>query len=332
MSEKEEVVLRPHLVHQVSTTKEEIPYGVNLIEAPAFWEESEYGKNAVIAILDTGISRNHPDLKSQIIGGYNFTTDHNKDTKNFEDNNGHGSHVAGTIAAAMQKELAGVVGVAPQAKLLILKVLTGEGSGQYDWIIRAIRYAADWKGPNGETVSVMNMSLGGPQDIPELHDAVKYAVNDKNIPIVVAAGNEGDDDMETSEYDFPASYNEVISVGAINSEKKLAAFSNTNEQVDLVAPGVDIQSTYLGNQYALLSGTSMAAPHVAGALALLKISSEKAFKRVITESELYAQLIKRTVPLAYSNQAVGNGLVQLKYMDKYRELINYIEWNFARGN
>ncbi|WP_455920505.1 S8 family peptidase [Priestia megaterium] len=326
MSCNNEIELRPFLVHQVSAEKNEIPDGVQMIEAPEFWKESDQGKGTVVAILDTGISRNHPDLKDQIIGGKNFTSDYKGDKDNFEDNNGHGSHVAGTIAAILNN--GGVVGVAPSTKLLILKVLTGEGSGNYDWIIDAIKYAADWKGPNGETVSVMNMSLGGPQDVKELHEAIKYAVNEKNIPIVCAAGNEGDDDLTTYEYDYPASYNEVISVGAVDTDYHIAPFTNVNEEVDLVAPGVDIQSTYLGSQYAKLSGTSMASPHVTGALALVKVMGEREFGRKLTEAELYAQLIKRTVPLEYTRQAVGNGLVQLKYMDKYRELVKFIQANF----
>jgi major intracellular serine protease len=327
---KEEVTLRPFRVHQVSTTIEEIPYGVQLIEAPSFWKESDEGKSSVVAILDTGISTKHPDLKDQIIGGKNFTSDYGGSPIKYEDNNGHGTHVAGTIAAKLGNNV-GVVGVAPQTKLLILKVLTGEGSGDYDWIIKAIHYACDWTGPNGEKVSVINMSLGGPQNVPELHKAVKRAVNECDIPIVCAAGNEGDDDFETFEYDYPASYNEVISVGAIDQDKRMAPFSNVNEEVDCVAPGVDIMSTYLGSQYAKLSGTSMAAPHIAGALALIKVMSDREFGRKMTESELYAQLIKRTVPLEYSTRAIGNGLVQLKYMDKYRELINFIEVNFSGG-
>lgn len=325
---KFEVRLLPFEVKLTSTAAEtEIPEGVKLIEAPEFWSESDDGKSAVIAILDTGIARNHPDLKDQIIGGKNFTDDYGGDDSNFEDNNGHGTHVAGTIAA--KRDSKGVIGVAPSAKLLILKVLGGDGSGDYKWISDAIRYAADWKGANGETVSVMNMSLGGPADVPSLREAVKYAVNEKNIPIVCAAGNAGDNNLETFEYDYPANYNEVISVGAIDINKRIAPFTNVNKEIDLVAPGVNILSTYLNNQYARLSGTSMASPHVAGALALIKVQAERVFNRDLTEAELYAQLVKRTVPLEYSAVAVGNGLVQLHYMDKYRSLINFITTNFS---
>lgn len=325
---KLEMKLLPFNVEMSSTYAEsEIPAGVKLIEAPDFWSESDEGKGSVVAILDTGVARNHPDLKDQIIGGKNFTDDYNGDDNNFEDNNGHGTHVAGIIAG--KRNSSGVVGVAPGSKLLILKVLGGDGSGDYDWIINAINYAAEWTGPNKEKVSVMNMSLGGPTNLPALHEAVKKAVNEKNIPIVCAAGNAGDNNLETFEYDYPASYNEVISVGAVDVNKRIAPFTNVNEEVDVVAPGVAVSSTYLNNQYAKLSGTSMAAPHVAGALALLKVQSERVFNRKVTESELYAQLIKRTVPLEYSAVAVGNGLVQLHYMDKYRSLINFITTNFG---
>ncbi|WP_018933802.1 S8 family peptidase [Gracilibacillus lacisalsi] len=310
---QKKVHLIPYTIQSIEDSKNETPEGIQLVQAPAIWEKSNEGEGIVIAVIDTGIESDHPDLKERIIGGRNFTSDYNGDQDNYEDNNGHGTHVSGTIAASLDGE--GVVGVAPKAKLLSLKALTGEGSGEYDWIIDAINYAVEWRGPNNERARVICMSLGGPNDVDEMHEAIQHAVN-QDVSVVVAAGNEGDGDEETPEYAYPAAYTEVICVGAVDMELQLAPFSNTNKEVDLVAPGVDVLSTYIDNKFAKLSGTSMAAPHVAGALALLINLSEKEFDRSLVEPEIYAQLIRRTLPLDYQKSAEGNGFLLLNLVDQ----------------
>ncbi len=159
------------------------------------------------------------------------------------------------------------------------------------WIIDAINYAIS------KNVDIISMSLGGPKDTKELHDAVINAVS-KNILVVCAAGNRGDNgNSATDEFDYPGSYDEVVAVGAIDKNKSIARFSNSNKFVDLVAPGVGILSTYKNKSYATLSGTSMATPHVSGALALLIEWANNEFERKLTETEYYSQLIKCTVPL-----------------------------------
>ena len=158
------------------------------------------------------------------------------------------------------------------------------------------------------------MSLGGPVDVPELHEAIKQAVAN-NILVVCAAGNEGDGDDSTNEFAYPGYYNEVISVGAINHKRNPSKFSNSHNEIDVVAPGEEILSTYLNGKYAKLSGTSMAAPHVSGALALLKNQVNNSYERQLSEPELYAQLIKRTVPLGFSPKLEGSGLVYLTVLD-----------------
>ncbi|KKI92471.1 serine protease [Bacillus sp. SA1-12] len=311
--------LVPYTINSIIEQTNETPKGVSLIQAPVIWEESNQGEDIVIAVIDTGVNIDHPDLKDQIIGGRNFTTDYNGDPDSFEDNNGHGTHVSGTIAASLNNN--GVVGVAPKAKLLCLKVLSEEGSGNYDWIIDAINYAVDWRGPQNQRVRVISMSLGGPEDVPELHKAIQNAVN-KNVSVVVAAGNEGDDREDTFEYSYPGSYNEVIQVGAVSNDLRLAPFTNMNTEVDLVAPGVEVVSTYLDHKYAALSGTSMATPHVAGAIALLINLTEKQFDRSLIESEIYAQLIRRTLPLGNRKSSEGNGFLLLNLVEKIYEIIN----------
>jgi major intracellular serine protease len=293
----------------------EVPKGVEMIQAPAVWEKST-GKGITIAILDTGCDLTHPELKDRIIGGRNFTNDDNGNIEIFRDYNGHGTHVAGTIAAS--RNVKGVVGVAPEANLLIIKVLDRNGSGQYDWIINGISYAIEQK------VDIISMSLGGPADVPELHEVIQKAVAN-NILVVCAAGNEGDGQDSTEELAYPGSYNEVISVGAINLERKISDFSNSNKEVDVVAPGENILSTYLKGRYAKLSGTSMATPHVAGALAIIKGLTNQTFERNLSEPEIYAQLIRRTIPLGNSPKLEGSGMVYLTAVEYLSNIFIYDE-------
>lgn len=323
MLETKDVRIIPFSVEAVAESADQIPAGVEMVEAPAAWAKNVKGDNVVVAVLDTGAEKEHPDLKDRIIGGRNFTTDGGPD--DIHDGNGHGTHVAGTIGASNQGQ--GVVGVAPNVKLLILKVLDSQGSGYFSWITDAIKYATNWKGPNGEQVRVISMSLGGPSAVPELQKAIQDAVN-KDICVVVAAGNEGDDSEDSFEYSYPANYNEVISVAACTHDGKLAPFSNTNQEVDVIAPGVDILSTWPGQKYSRISGTSMATPHVAGVLALLTQWGEAAFGRKLTEAEIYALMVKRTVELGYKKSSEGHGLIRLAYMEKVRELLSYIDKNF----
>lgn len=295
----------PYEVIVQMTETNEIPTGVELIQAPKIWDKTK-GKGITVAVLDTGCDSSHPDLQERIIGGRNFTDDDGSNPDIFLDYNGHGTHVAGTIAA--QKNDKGVVGVAPEANLLIIKVLNKKGSGQYEWIINGINYAIEQK------ADIISMSLGGPNDMPELHAAIKKAISN-NILVVCAAGNEGDGDDSTDEFAYPGCYNEVISVGAINLERRSSDFTNSHNEIDLVAPGEKILSTYLKGKYATLSGTSMAAPHASGALALIKSLVNYNFGRELSEPELYAQLIKRTIPLGFSSKLEGNGLVYLTVIE-----------------
>ncbi|RDI45624.1 S8 family peptidase [Falsibacillus pallidus] len=310
---KKYVKLVPNqLIEQLSEVNE-IPKGVELIKAPEIWGQAK-GTGIKVAVLDTGCDTSHPDLKDRIAGGRNFTEDDNGDPNSFMDYNGHGTHVCGTIAASMNGQ--GVVGVAPEAEILMLKVLGKDGSGQYEWITNAIQYAIDQK------VDIISMSLGGPSDEKELHDVIKKAVLENGILVVCAAGNEGDGRSETDEFGYPGGYNEVISVGSVNLERGSSDFSNSNNEVDVVAPGEKITSTFLGGKYATFSGTSMATPHVAGSLALLKELTQKTFERKLTEPELYAQLVKRTVPLGYSPKEEGNGLVYLTLVEEMKKIYN----------
>lgn len=283
------------------TNKEDyIPEGMSMINAPFMWNQNITGKNVKIAIIDTGCDLTHKDLKSNIIGGRNFTTEDNKNINIYQDYNGHGTHVCGIVAA--NKNNRGIVGVAPDAELIILKALDKNGSGTLQGIINAINYAVSLK------VDIISMSLGTSSNVPNLRQAIAQAVNN-NILVVCAAGNEGDNNSDTDEFSYPGAYNEVISVGAIDFKKTAARFTDSNKEVDLVAPGVNIVSTYLNDSYAILSGTSMATPYVTGALALLIEWSTKEFGRRLSEAELYGQLVKNTDTLTMARSFQGNGLL-----------------------
>ncbi|MCF6137351.1 S8 family peptidase [Pseudalkalibacillus berkeleyi] len=288
--------------------RREIPYGVHMINAKKMWDLGFKGKGVTVAVLDTGCQPDHPDLRGRIIGGRNFTADHGGDPSNYSDNHFHGTHVAGTIAANLNGF--GVAGVAPEAQLLILKVIHESGASSYDSLIRGIYYAINWRGPNRERVRVISMSLGGPVDDPRLHAAVKRAVS-KNILVVCAAGNLGDGQAYSFDRTYPGYYPEVVCVGAITEDRKPADFTNTNDEIDLVAPGVNITSTYLGSKYARSSGTSMATPHVSGAAALLIQGYEAKLKRRLSEREIYNLLMNNTERLEFDRLSVGRGLLDL---------------------
>lgn len=268
-------------------------YAKTKLGVNTFYKKGFTGKNTTIAIIDTGCDINHPILKKNIVGVRNFTNE--DDSKTVTDYNGHGTHVAGIIKS-----------VAKDANLLILKVLESDGDGDYDWIIKAINYAIDQK------VDIINMSLGGEIEDDDLYKAIKRAI-DNDILVVCAAGNEGDGNEDTKEESFPGAYNEVIEVGAIDKNKCMTDFSNSNKNVDIVSYGDDIISTLPDGKYGMMSGTSQATPYVSGALALIKEHSEYEFDRKLNESELYAQLIKHTKTLKNVGRTEqGNGYLYLK--------------------
>jgi major intracellular serine protease len=294
----------PYTIESVNNDQEN--WGLKSIKVNELWEQGITGKGSIVAVIDTGCDIHHESLSDNIIGGANFTNDYSSDFNNYQDNNGHGTHVAGIIAGNNQKFK---VGVAPTSKLLILKALSYSGGGSIISVTRALHYAATWRGVNDEKVDIVCLSLGTPKDDPILKEAIQYLVT-KNIAVVVASGNDGDGTIK-EEYRYPGYYNEVIQVGAIEKEMNPATYSNNNKEIDLVAPGSSIFSTFLDNNYRNLSGTSMATPFVAGALALLKQQGKQLLKRDLTEAELYAQLIKSTKLLGDYVAYSGNGVLDL---------------------
>ena len=158
--------------------------------------------------------------------------------------------------------------------------------------------------------------LGASRDGAHPHDAGGARNGGGPYADVVASGNEGDADENTLEYGYPALYNECITVSACDENKKLAYFSNNSRQVDVISAGVDVLSTYPESQYAVLSGTSMATPHVAGAIALIINLGEKYFGRTLTESEIYALMAQCCCSLGYKPTSEGHGIIDLTQMNK----------------
>lgn len=296
-------------VFKANEIQDNIPEGVKLIHAPKVWEDTK-GKDVVVATIDTEIDKTHPDLKDRIIDGKDFTG-----TGDYQDDQGHGTHVAGTILASLNNS--GVIGVAPSAKILALKALDAQGRGESSWINNALEYAIEWEGEDGEKVDIISMSLGGPDDEEE-HQLIKKAVQ-SNILVVCASGNNGDRNPDTDEVAYPGAYPEVVEIGAVDFNKNIANFSNTNKEVDLVAPGVDIISTYPGGDFAKMSGTSMATPHVSGSAALVKKLAEKELGRKPSEEELRKELYKYVEDLNVDRNAQGNGLVDLTAVRSQKE-------------
>jgi subtilisin len=229
---------------------EVLPWGINRIDAELVWPSGNTANPIKVGIIDTGISNKHPDLLANIKGGVNTINPF----KSWNDDNGHGSHVAG-IVAALDNDI-GVIGAGPQIDLYAIKVLGASGSGYLSDVIEGIEWAI------ANNMQVINMSLGAASDIQSFHDAVIAAKN-AGIVVVAAAGNSG------GAVSFPAAYPEVIAVSATDDKDLIASWSSRGPEVDLSAPGVNIYSTYKGTGYATLSGTSMAAPHVAGTAALV---------------------------------------------------------------
>lgn len=295
-----EYIKLPKLEKITVENPNEIPDSCRFHKVSSLWNKSKFGEGIRIAVIDTGADITHPDLQGQIESVRNFTTDDNSNPNIVTDYIGHGTHVSGIIGA--NQNGTGIMGIAPKSKLLILKALSKNG-GQYPWIVNAVNYAIEQK------VDIINMSLGGKYNDPNLHEAIKRAVNN-GILVVCAAGNDGDGNSDTIEKNYPACYPEVISVGAVSLSNNVCSFSVSNDEVDLVAYGDNVVSLANNGQYCRMSGTSMASPIVAGILALLIKSTEYDFKRRLSETEIYSQLIKLTIPLGYPKNVEGNGLVR----------------------
>ena len=285
--------------NELGKLAEKIPERINwagsILGIPDVWRLTQ-GEGAKVAILDTGVDTDHPDLTAAIIDTKDFTGD------GIEDANGHGTHCAGIVGARLNG--VGFVGVAPRSELLIGKVLANNGNGAYSWITEGIYWATEC-GAN-----IISMSLGGPSSDPELYKAIQYALF-HGVYVVCAAGNEGS--LYTNSIGYPGRYGGVITVASHDYNGNPSGFSSKGGEVDVMAPGSDIWSTYREGGYAELSGTSMATPFVAGLAALItaKHKSSGLNETPLENNEdLKNHLLRMATHPGYHDNQTGYGPLQ----------------------
>ncbi|MBP5427499.1 MAG: peptidase S8 [Clostridiales bacterium] len=247
---------QPNYVYSIRYTTSDpfltYEWGLDQINAHKVWDLNGTDNPPMIAVVDTGVNVQHLDLKSNIVKGYNIVDG----TTDVRDDCGHGTHIAG-IAAAVTNNSTGIAGVSGNSKILPVKVLDQEGNGYSSDIAAGIKWAAD----NG--AKIINLSLGGSNYDNYLKEAVEYAIK-KGCIVVAAAGNEG-----TYRPTYPAAFEGVIAVAAVDSKNQICNFSNFGRYIDIAAPGLDIYSTSKDGGYEYKSGTSMACAFVSGAIALV---------------------------------------------------------------
>jgi hypothetical protein len=292
------------------------------IDALEAWDITTGSRDVVIAVIDTGVDYTHPDLAANMwtnpgeIPGDGLDNDGNgfvddvygwdfaNNDSNPMDDNEHGTHVAGTIGA-VGGNARGVAGVNWQVSIMALKFLTGGGSGSTSDAVAAINYATRMRRDFGINIVATNNSWGGGGASTSLRQAIE-AGGAAGILFVAAAGNESNDNDASPSY--PASYTSeaVLSVAASDRSNRMAGFSNFGARsVDLAAPGVSIYSTTPGNRYASFSGTSMAAPHVAGVVGLLAAADPTA-----SAADIRAAILNTTTPVAaFAGRTATGGLL-----------------------
>lgn len=264
--------------------------GIQLSNIQVLHEQGYNGKGQRVCIIDTG-SHSHSFIVNNIVAGKNFTNEGT--SEDYTDKNNHGSFCIGEV-----------IQIAPECEVVVAKALNSKGEGDMKSIINAFKYALE------QNVHVISMSLGSTKSDEELHELVKEA-NTRGILVVTSAGNDGDENANTDEYGYPASYQECVNVGAVNQDLSIARYSNSNEWVDIVAVGTDIVSVYFDNKWCKSSGTSMSAPIVTGTSLLLREKFINKYGRIPSEEELYARLIKHTKDLGISSKLQGEGFLYI---------------------
>lgn len=254
---------------------EQVDWGLSLLGVPDLWKSTQ-GRGIKVAVLDTGCESSHPDLAGAVVDARNFTRHGPRDVQ------GHGTHVAGTIAA--RKNDRGVVGVAPECELLIGKVLGDDGNGDSASVARGIEWAVE------QGASIISMSLGSAQNSADIAAAVQAAVA-RGCFVICAAGNEG---PGLNTVNYPARLPETIAVAAVDRYGRVADYSSRGPQVDIAAPGSDVLSTWPGGSYSRISGTSMATPFVSGVVALLLAASRGPGSQPISGVDELRKLLAET--------------------------------------
>lgn len=295
--------LFPYEVQDVAP-QQEIPWNASLVNAPSFWQKTR-GNGAIVAVVDTGIDVGHPEFERRILRTQNFTREGG--AYDATDKLGHGTHVAGIIAGK-------TCGIAPEAKIIACKVF-GESNGfQFQ---DAFRFLVKWNEEQGEEnrIAAVNCSWGGPYD-SIIHYLIRK-LNSQGTVVVASAGNAGDGDPTTEEiFNWPGFLYEPVTVGAVNKDATAAKYSSSYDGIDLGAPGTEVYSAWPGGGYKLLSGTSMAAPHVTGALALIYAAWRQREGRWPTAEEAEGILFKHVRKVSIHPNFVGEGLLDLTYETK----------------
>lgn len=245
------MITEPYKGTIMNITESPLPWGIEWIEAEKVWPYSR-GRGVRVAVIDTGISSEHPAIRDNYAGGVSILSPQFAP----QDYNGHGTHVAGIIAGRAPE--LGIVGVAPRAHLYAVKAFNRKGSANLSDLLSGINWCIE------NNMQVVNMSFGMEKLSESLKQAIQIAHN-KGIVMVAATGNQG----FSNKIDYPARYPETISVASLSKNGDISVFSNMSKGVDIVAPGDKIPSAWLNSSKREMSGTSMAVPHVAGVVALL---------------------------------------------------------------
>lgn len=288
--------LFPYVVESMEK-QSDIPLGVKQTNAPSFWQFAQ-GISPVVAVIDTGLDTAHVEFSGRIFNPKSL------DGNPMNDSEGHGTHVAGTIAGA-------TCGMIPWARIMPLKVCFGTRTIN-EQIHNAFLVIMDHNKAcaDKDKVVAVNCSFSGPAD-----SIMAYYIRTlvkSGVSVVVAAGNGGDGDPDTEEcFSYPAFIDEVITTGALYSNEKPTSFSNSFEGVDISALGTYVYSSWPGNGYRALSGTSMATPHVTGAVALIKAAFYTKYGRWPNSEETENILWKCIKPLNYSEKLVGRGMLYM---------------------
>lgn len=293
-------------VLSIQDASQKAGWEVTAFNLPEAWQFSQ-GEGVKIAVIDTGCDLDHPDLVNNLLPGKNFV----KTGEPPEDDGGHGTHCTGTICA--ENNDIGMIGIAPKSKVIPVKVLDKNGSGSMLNVANGIRWAAD------QGSDFMCLSLGCPNPVKEVEKAIDYAIS-KGAVVFCAAGNAG----KTHKIFYPANYPQTIGIGAIDEKFNRADFSCTGDDLDFLAPGVKIFSTFPDNWYKILSGSSMANPFAVGVAALvLSYVKKNKVKISLKNAEDYRKLFRKyTIPTSNPEFAgkkffEGFGIIDPRKMEEW---------------
>ena len=303
-NKKDQVSLLPHTRTEVygldPSSAQMLGWEIKKLNIDRQWTYSE-GRGVVVAVIDTGCDLEHIDIKNNLLKGINII-DNSKDP---QDDNGHGSHVCGMIAA--ENNGLGMVGVSPKVKILPIKALDSKGNGSLRNVIEGIIWAAD------AGADFITMSLGASNSNDQLEKAIQYA-SLKGSVVFAAAGNSG----ENTEILYPARYKNVISIGAIDENLSRTSFTCSGEDLDFLSPGHNIFSIAPNSGYAIMSGTSMSNPFAVGCAALLLSHNRQHKKFSLRSAQDYIDVLSKVcIDISEeryrSRKYQGNGIIKLDF-------------------